>query len=330
MAEASERAVPAPKATLRSSLLAPLKSPAVRILLTIALVAVVIWRSEPQRLLADAPRFGIATLAVGLLLTVPFLYLKSLRWMYMLRYAGIEVGFREASLSLLGGMGLALLTPARLGEVARVVYLRDPRKLRLSALVMLDKLFDVLVLVLLSIAGAWRIIGWPVGAVFALIGLTGLVAVLFPRTLHRLFVPVEGRFPWNGRTREIVASLESLSFAASLLYLSLTVVAFAVVMLQFGIIIHGSAHVNPGVGLLTFPLVILTNVIPLTIAGVGIREGAAVLLLGQFHVAAAIAAISAFAMFFLNTALPGIVGALLAPIMLRRRVDPLPDTALPR
>lgn len=227
----------------------------------------------------------------------------------MLRFAGSEATLGEAAMSLIGGMGVALITPGRVGEVARIAYLRDARKLRLSALVMLDKFFDVLILLWLAAPGAWIILGWPAGVALIALGIAGLIFTMFPRTANRPLALMERKLPLGGRTREVFASLESLSPRATVLYIGLTLLAFALVILQFGIILRGNAHVSPSVALLTFPLVILTNILPITIAGIGLREGAAILLLGHYHVKPAIAAISAFTMFFLNTGLPGIVGA---------------------
>jgi uncharacterized membrane protein YbhN (UPF0104 family) len=301
-------------------------STVLRVTATLALLAVIIWRSQPQQLGSSVGKLGVASILIAALLTVPFLYLKSLRWLYMLRYAGSEATLGQATRSLLAGMSVALITPARVGEVARVAYLPDQRKLRLSALVMLDKFFDVLVLVLLAIPGAWAILGWPVGVALSVAGVAGLLFTFLPHVFEAPMGFVERKAPLGGRTREVFGSLESLSPAASALYVVLTVGAFALVILQFGLILNGSGHFSPSAAVLTFPLVILTNILPITIAGIGIREGAAILLLGHFHVPAAVAAISAFTMFFLNTALPGMVGAM---ITLKRSAPTRPEAAKP-
>lgn len=302
------------------------RSPILRLGATFVLVAVVVWRSQPQHLASAIPKLGFANIGVAAILTVPFLYLKALRWYAMLRFAGSQATMTEATVSLIGGMGVALITPGRVGEVARVAYLKDARKLRLSALVMLDKFFDVMVLVWLAVPGAWSILGWPAGAALVIAGTAGLLFTLFPHTLRGPIAWLERKVPLGGRTKETFTSLESLSPRATGIYIVLTVVAFAFVILQFGIILRGNTHVSAPVALLTFPLVILTNVLPITVAGIGLREGAAILLLGHYHVPAAIAAISAFTMFFLNTGLPGLVGAFL-PLFRR---SPKPATpALP-
>ena len=302
-----------------------LKSRVFRVVATLLLLGFVLWRSQPQNIVSDADRFGVGTLLVALALTIPFLYLKVLRWMYILRHGGSDASFGEAAVSLMGGMGFALITPARVGEVARVAYLRDPRKLRLASLVMLDKFFDVLVLVLLSSVGAWRILGWPFGSLLFAVGVAGLLFTFFPQMFRRQLVFMERRVPLGGKTADVFGALDSLSPTATALYIALTVAAFAIVILQFGIILHAAANVSVRVALLTFPLVILTNVLPLTIAGLGVREATAVLLLAHFHVPAAVAAIAAFVMFFLNTAIPGMVGALLVPLLYRRLAEGKPE-----
>lgn len=292
-----------------------------RVAATLMLLGVIAWRVNPQHLISATGRLEPPRLLAAALLTVPFLYLKVLRWLFMLRFAGSAATFTDAALSLIGGMGVALLTPGRLGEVARVAYLPDSRKLRLSALVLLDKFFDVLVLVLLASVGAWTILGWEVGVVLLILGVAGLIVTLSPRLFVRPVGFLTSKAPLGGRTREVFSALESLSPKATALYLLLTTGAFLLVIGQFGIILGGNADVSPRVAFLTFPLVILTNVVPLTVAGLGLREGAAVLLLGHYHVPPALAAVSAFAMFFLNTALPGVAGAFV-PMFHRRRTIP--------
>ena len=97
------------------------------------------------------------------------------------------------------------------------------------------------------------------------------------------------------------------------MYLLLTLLAFGVVLLQFGVILLSWRSWSLDVVFLTFPLVILTNILPLTIAGLGIREAAAIALLAHYGVSPGHAFLAAFLMFALNTAFPGIAGAAFLP-----------------
>ncbi|HWE63789.1 MAG TPA: hypothetical protein VHB98_18910, partial [Chloroflexota bacterium] len=64
----------------------------------------------------------------------------------------------------------------------------------------------------------------------------------------------------------------------------------------------------------------------------GTREEAAILLLRHYHIASSIALTSAFLMFFMNTALPGLIGAAVAPLFRKEAAKPegVPDYATMR
>ncbi len=284
-----------------------------RYALTLALLVLVVAKVDPQRLLASLQSARAEYVALALLLTAPFLYLKALRWHLLLRAGDIQASFLESTVSLIGGMGLGLVTPARLGELVRAAYLRDPRKLRIGGLVLIDKGLDVLVLAALSIPGAWRLLGPLAGMAFVVVTFSGLFLVYSPGRVLVWLGAVSFRFPPRAKLERVWSSLESLSTRATTTYLVLTALSFVVVLVQFGLILLSWRSWSFSVVALTFPLVILTNVLPLTIGGLGIREAAAVVLLGHYGVPSAHAALAAFLMFAINTALPGIVGAVLLP-----------------
>jgi len=215
--------------------------------------------------------------------------------------------------SLVGGMALALVTPARVGEVARGSYLRDSEKWKIGGLVMIDKGFDVLALCVLSIAGAWKLIGVWAGAGLVVVAVIGLAVVYRPRPVAGRLQGMPSGLPLQTKLKQIWASMDALSPRWTTVYLALTFASFAVVLLQFGIILLSWHSWSPDIVFFTFPLVVLTNVLPITIGGLGIREGTAALLLSHYGVSPSHAAVAAFLMFAVNTALPGLVGALMLP-----------------
>lgn len=285
----------------------------VRYGLTLLLLAAVAYKVHPDRLFAAAASVRAANLVLALSLTVPFLALKTLRWYLMLRESGVDADFYEALLSLVGGMGLALVTPARLGELVRVAYLRDPRKWKIGGLVMIDKSFDVLVLAGLSIPGAWALLGEWAGAGFAAATVAGLFIVYRPAVLALALYRVSARMPGRSKLERIWESLDALTPRSASIFIAVTLLAFGIVLLQFGIILSDWHTSSIAIVALTFPIVILTNVLPVTIGGLGLREAAAALLLAHYGVPSADAALAAFLMFAINTALPGVVGAFFLP-----------------
>lgn len=292
----------------------------VRYSLTVALLGLVLYKVNLGHVARAAGSARPPYLLFALLLTGPFLYLKALRWHLMLGAAGVRSTFGEATLSLIGGMGVALVTPARLGELVRAAYLRDPQKLKIAGLVLIDKGFDVLVLACLSVAGAWVLLGPWAGIAFTAVSLLGLGGVYRPAPLLRLLLRIATRLPLQARIERVAGSLESLTPASTSAYLLLTLLAFIVVLFQFGIILLSWQSWSFHIVFLTFPLVVLTNVLPITIGGLGVREATAAALLGHYGVPASHAVLAALLMFAINTALPGIVGAIVLPFASRRPV----------
>jgi glycosyltransferase 2 family protein len=286
----------------------------VRYGLTITLLALVLLKINLQRVTHAISSANPEYLIVALLMTAPFLYLKSVRWYLLLRAGGVEATLGEATVSLIGGMGLALLTPARLGELVRVAYLRGDEKLKVGGLVLIDKGLDVVVLLTLSVPGAAGLLGPGAGIAIGLLALAGLMAVYRPQQAARALQSAFGRLPLGSKLDQLWTSLEALSPLKTSVFLAITFLAFAVVFLQFGVILLSWRNWSLDVVLLTFPLVILTNVLPLTIGGLGIREGTAAALLSHYGVLPADAAVVAFISFAMNTALPGLIGAFLLPV----------------
>lgn len=285
----------------------------VRYALTLLLLALVLWRAQPERLAAAAASTHPGYLLAALALTFPFLYLKALRWSYLLRAANVHVSFGDAAISLIGGMGLALVTPARLGELVRAVYLRDAPRWKVGGLVLIDKGFDVLVLAALSIFGGWSLLGPAAGIALLLVTVLGTAAVYLPSPLSLLLHRVSTGLPLRSRLESSFSSLQSLSPRTTTTCLVLTLAAFGIVLLQFGIVLLSWRSWSMAIVFLTFPLVVLSNVVPITIGGLGVREGLAAILLAHYGVSPAHAAVAAFLMFVMNTALPGVAGALLLP-----------------
>jgi uncharacterized membrane protein YbhN (UPF0104 family) len=131
------------------------------------------------------------------------------------------------------------------------------------------------------------------------------------------------RIPLKSRIERVAISLESLSPASTTTFLALTLLSFLVVLVQFGIILLSWRSWSLDIVFLTFPLVVLTNVLPITIGGLGVREAAAAVLLGHYGVSQSHAVLAALLMFALNTALPGIVGALVLPFVSRPPASPV-------
>jgi uncharacterized membrane protein YbhN (UPF0104 family) len=294
-----------------------------------ALVYVVMAKAGLPRI-ADSlrilrPEFGLA-LACSLAFTI----LKVLKWHFLVRAAaGKGTSLADAARSYLAGMAGGLLTPGRVGELARVAFLGMHGRGLVAYLVLVDRLFEVAAVVSLALPGVIHFADLPAAGATALLLAVLLAAIFRPelplRWLGRRLSP-GGRFaaarePLQRMDRQIAA----VSTATKLRQLGFAWAGYGTAILQFHFLLN-NYHQSPfATAMLAQPLIMLTNVLPFTIGGLGVREGAAMVLLASFAIPRAAAVSASFMLFFLNTALPALAGALLLAFSRQRgpaRRDP--------
>jgi uncharacterized protein (TIRG00374 family) len=128
-------------------------------------------------------RWGYLLLA---LLVNPLLFgIKSWRWREMLRMQAVHYPWRDAFLVFSAGLFLGLVTPGRLGEAGKALYLKQDQDLPLSeglANVLMDRLLDLYCILLIGAVGlAWfRLL--PSWALLLVLSAT-LFALLLPAVL---------------------------------------------------------------------------------------------------------------------------------------------------
>ena len=187
---------------------------------------------------------------------------------------------------------------------------------------MVDKVYDVIVLALLSVAGAAVLVSPLLAIALAVGGLIGVFCALRAPALRAAF-SIGRRLPLYAKVDKVLAEFAEFDAKVGATCLLLTLGSFLIVLAQYYVILHAWGQGSLEIVIYCFPMVVLTNAVPLTVAGLGTREGAAILLLSHYNVAKSIAGTSAFLMFFMNTALPGVVGALITPFY-KVKAQPVP------
>ena len=208
-------------------------------------------------------------------------------------------------------MAGGLVSPGRVGEVSRVAFLGRGNRAAVVGLVLLDRLADLTVVLVLALAGLARLVPATALVVAALLAVAAGIAV-------RPEVAVGAAARLAARTGPFARMASSLTQGAHRLatwpmafkvrFLGYTVFGYLVALVQFHLLLANYGPVDFAWVLLTQPVIMLINTVPVTVAGLGMREGAAVLLLAPFGVSAAAALSAAFLLFLLNTAVPGVAG----------------------
>jgi uncharacterized protein (TIRG00374 family) len=273
------------------------------ILLTVILYHVDLEEVWRQLKLSDP-----VLLSAAIILIVPQVALRAFRWQKMLSRQAIHCPFRYALSFYFASIYIGLLTPGRLGEVAKAFFLKQRGWASISQAlpsVIADRCLDLYCLMMVALISLY-----PLGLGFQSRMTTGLIciAVALSPWLLLYHWQSSGRV---GMLRKIISNLLSkkrgeafASFsqnAGQLLscqiayLLIVTVASYGIYFLQTFFIARA---IGLGLDYLTVAMVvsiaILVGFIPVTIAGLGTREAVFIFLLGRFGISPASALSFAF------------------------------------
>ena len=283
-----------------------------QILVSLVLLVLIGMRLDLRQLLSTVREAAGLPLIWAFALGGVILVIKLGKWHSLVRRLIPDLPFKTSATSYLIGLGVGILTPGRVGEVARVAYFpKEASRLRLVGLVMVDRAFDLLVVIGLSVGGVLMVGGvWPA----ALVGsatVAGIAAFfLAPRFSGSIRLP-ERSFPFRDKLRRVASSLDLLDRATTSRCLLLSLTMNLISFVQFYILLRAFSPMAQIQVLFMVPLVVLMTVLPITFGGIGVREGTALVLFTPFLVSAEAAVSVAFLSFAINGLCPSFAGALI-------------------
>ena len=281
----------------------------------LALTVVIVWF-----LLAH---IGVERLGTGLrsidgewfiwaIVCSPFVVLVgSLKWHKIIRAEAQGLTYYEAVRAFLGGTFFGLLTPGRLGEFGKVVLIRQGRLPILSGIALLERILDVEVLIIMALWGVWSIFGPQAFAVALVISVGGAWFIASNRLKQQVLRAVLLLAPFKNKVAMVVGGMCAVTPATLTKCAGLRFLACSIDLFQFYLIANSFDSVKFLDVVAVYPLIILSNLIPLTIGGIGIREAMSMYALSFFHVSLETAVSASFLLFAINTFIPGITGGLI-------------------
>jgi uncharacterized protein (TIRG00374 family) len=271
-------------------------------------------------------------------LLFPLIALKSIRWQVVLYVQGIRYSFVAAFLVYFASMFVGILTPGRLGEFSKAIYISRERGVssgRAFSGVLADRLFDLYTVFFISMIAIVDLFfsrsGWLFFPFFAIMVIP-VIVILSERVYasirsfaSRIGGFVEKFFAVDGWFNEMRDGLLALNWVSLLVSLALTAAAYCMYFFQCQIL-ASSLDLN-----LTFfqvanviSLAGLVTLLPVSIAGLGTRESVIVSYLGGFGFSADRAlsfSLLVFIVFYVGASLIGAMAWLLKPLPLRPSLD---------
>ena len=249
-------------------------------------------------------------LVIASILTLPFVLLKTLKWHQLLKTDQPQTPYALALRSFLIGMGASLFTPARVGELARIACFPRQR-LEVFTLVVVDKFIDMSALLGVFLLSLVLLSPW-----MGLVGIFGVGCLWI--LMYTGFKFTKGT-KWISQKSWLVERfrlLRQLPRRLTVLNAGFACACFGVMSLQFYFLLSSLESVGWQVGL-ALPIILIVSSLPISIMGLGLREGTAVLLLSRYGVPMEAAVAAAFSLFVINALLPGLVGLVLSPMLVK-------------
>jgi glycosyltransferase 2 family protein len=316
-----------------------------RIGLSALMLAVLIWRIPPidvDEVLPPLDARTIGWLSIAMALTLVGLLLSAVRWQQVLEVLGLHAGLRRLVSLCLAGQFVSNVLPTTIGgDVLRVSRLsrETGHGPTTFASVVLERLSGWIVLPILTFTGLLlnpglrelgraSTIAAGVGLV-TLVALIGVLALVGDRRVLGRFASSEGWQRFAGAVHLGITTLrEHPKSAMAVLGVG---IGYQLVLVVAALCAAQALHIS-GVGitsLLVFmPAVLILQVLPIGISGLGIREAAFVLFLQPLGVPPEQAIALGLLLYLLNlvTSLPG-AGAFAVGGRAPRPEEPRPQVA---
>lgn len=245
----------------------------------------ILWRLDIRYILEQFKRMQWEVFLVAVAALVTFHVLKAFRWRYILGLQEIQYSFTNSYLMYLSGLFAGILTPGRLGDFAKIFYLRADGFSTVKAVFssFLDRVLDLIFLLLcgvftllwidrmlsVRIPFLW-VIGVALASALAIGKLMGLdrikkiVSKLIPKSYRPLF---------DKEVTGLKDDLKNYSFWKAVTLIVYTAIGW---LLYFFVIYALTRSIGlkiPFFDVVAFFVVsTLVTFIPITIAGVGTRD----------------------------------------------------------
>lgn len=299
----------------------------------LALLVVLLYRVDLRQVLSLLSQADLRLVLSAIGLTVPLIWLKTVRWQIILRAQGVDYRGWPAFLAYFGSLFVGFLTPGRLGEFVKAFHVQRecsaPLPLAFSS-VLADRLFDLFALLAV---GALAILTLSIAGTPTAGGVLALAALIVVPLLLFLNPTVFGFFQgwaqswgrpgvWllgpNGWLTEIHRSLRRLTPTSLLASVLLTLLAYGVFFGQ-NYLLAMALGLDVGFVTTTYAVALgsLITLLPISISGLGTREAVMIAYLGTAGVPSEAAlgfSLLVFFTFYICGGLIGLVAWLIKPI----------------
>ncbi len=286
------------------------------IVVGVALFVFILSKVDLPKILAQLKEtnllFCLGTLATFLIM----IFLKGIRWSYLLRMQGYRYSVWNCFLIYMGSLYWGNITPGRAGDFMKVLYLKEDLNLSMGTgmtSVLVDRVFD---LYLLLILGCLGILIYPMPAdphliqlVWIFFGLLVVITILaFNRKIGEIVIKTAYQKILGSQLKERAnQAFEDFHKGMEAFYSLKLLIPILLSLVSYLAFFGGCYLLGLAIGLninilyLAFTISVVNIVSLLTFLGMGTREGALIILFGLINLSREQAMAYSLLLFFTGT-----------------------------
>jgi len=267
----------------------------------IFLFVLIIAKADLETILQNIKNVKPFYLAIAALSGLPGLFIKSYCWNYIKKKQNIYYSQKESFLMYGVGLYIGSVTPGRVGEASRIIYLtKDGHSLGKSLVsLILDRMSDFIFLLVFLFLGLFffldlankQVLLFLVTAIFLIILLfvflkSNLNKPIFKK-LFRFLVPNKYKKSLKVNFQDFVKDIKIYSFKDCLIIFLITAFSWFFYYIQMYIVAQSVNITNIPLLHLSMILTVVgfITLIPISISGIGTRDAALIFFLTPFIIA---------------------------------------------
>ncbi len=262
-----------------------------RLAISGGILALILWKVNPGRVLSEMAGANIWLLVACMFIALSGYILAGFRWHLFMRAHGLRVSFPDTLWAMFAGLFIGNFLPAGAGvDVVRGAWMvrKHGELAKVSASIVADRLTGFIILAFTALAAVWvhSDLRVPV-AILAILLLAGTI-LAFTDPFITLAEKTIGRLRWLRIGERAMSFLRAFHFYGrrpGLLFLTfLLALVLQVVFAIVGHLVSGALGYWPPLwaSLIFVPTVNLLAMLPVSVSGFGVREGAFLFLFRPF------------------------------------------------
>jgi len=263
------------------------------------LFVLILSRMDLGEIFQNIKNINFSYILLAIIITFPIILSKSLCWNYIKKQQGIKYKLKDSILMHLSSIYVGLITPGKIGELSKALYLKKDGYSMGKSLVsgILDRISDFVFLLFFIFFGSLFflvilqkqilflifgiILAIIVFLIFSKIGLTKW----FINKLFNKLVPKKYQKTWKLNFQDFINDLKNYKLKHYLIIFLITTFSWVFYYIQMFILAKGLG-INIPILYLAISVTIagLITLIPISISGIGTRDAALLILFAPFAI----------------------------------------------